>query len=106
MMVFRRAGFVESTKGKHGGYVLARPPQNITVGEVIRAVDGPLAPVATAAEIEKRIQRNDRHAGLYSVLLEVRNAISEILDKETLADVCEKTLELARSKSTSQMYYI
>jgi len=106
MMVFKRAGFVESTKGKHGGYVLARAPQDITVGEVVRAVDGPLAPLANAKEIERRIQREERHPGLYSVLLDVRNAISEILDHKSLADICTRSIELASSKQTRQMYYI
>jgi Rrf2 family protein len=106
MMTLKRSGFVESVKGKHGGYSLARRPEEITAGEVIRAVDGPLAPVITASEIEKRIRREDRHTGLYSVLLDVRNAISEILDHKSLADICTRSLELSRFKSTRQMYYI
>lgn len=106
MMTLKRSGFVESVKGKHGGYSLARRPEEITAGEVIRAVDGPLAPVITASEIEKRIRREDHHTGLYSVLLDVRNAISEILDHKSLADICTRSLELSRFKSTRQMYYI
>lgn len=106
MMVFKRAGFVESTKGKHGGYVLARPPHDITVGEVIRSVDGPLAPLANAQEIERRILREERHPGLYLVLLDVRNAISEVLDHKSLADICARSFELVRSKPEKQMYYI
>jgi Rrf2 family protein len=106
MMILKRSNFVESVKGKHGGYSLSRPPEEITVGEIIRAIDGPLAPVANAAEIEKRIHREDRHAGLYSTFLDVRNAISEILDHKSLADICAKSLELARSKPEKQMYYI
>lgn len=106
MMVLKQSGFVDSVKGKHGGYSLSRSPKEITAGEVIRAVDGPLAPIGTAKEIEKRIQRGDRHPGLYSVLLDVRNAISEILDHTTLADICEKSLEIMHSKSARPMYYI
>ena len=106
MMILKRARLVESVKGKHGGYSLARPPEEITLGEVIRVVDGPLAPLATAQEIKKQIQKDDRHPGLYSVLLDVRNAISEILDHKSLADICTKSLELARSRGTRQMYYI
>lgn len=106
MMVLRRSGLVQSTKGKHGGYGLARPPHEVTLGEIIRTVDGPLAPIGTAGEMEKKIQRNERHAGLYCMLLEVRNAISGILDKQTLADVCEKSREIAQERSTQQMYYI
>ena len=106
MMILRRARLVESVKGKHGGYSLARAPEEIILGEVIRVVDGPLAPLATAQEIKKQIQKDDRHPGLYSVLLDVRNAISEILDHKSLADICAKSLELARSRGTRQMYYI
>lgn len=106
MMVLKRNGFVESVKGKHGGYSLSRPPAEIKIGEIIRAVEGPLAPVGTAREIEKKIQKEEHHAGLYSILLDVRNAIADILDKKTLADVCEKSLELARQKPERQMYYI
>jgi Rrf2 family protein len=105
MMILRKNGFVESVKGNQGGYSLSRDPQDITIGEIIRAVEGPLAPIANAREIEKRIQRNERHAGLYCFLLDVRNAVSEILDKRTLADLCEKSAELCRSDS-SKMYYI
>lgn len=106
MMVFKRSSLVESVKGKQGGYSLSRPPEEITLGEVIRAVDGPLAPLANAREIERRIQKGDRHPGLYSILLDVRNAISEILDHKSLADICTKSLELSRSKTKRQMYYI
>ncbi|MBI4115847.1 MAG: Rrf2 family transcriptional regulator [Candidatus Omnitrophica bacterium] len=106
MMVLKRSNLVESVKGKHGGYSLSRSPEKITVGEVIRAVDGPLAPIANAREIQKQIQKVDRHAGLYVILLDVRNAISEILDHKSLADICNQSLEIARSKGTEQMYYI
>lgn len=106
MMVLKRNGFVESVKGKHGGYSLSRPPSEIMVGEVVRAVDGPLSPVGNVSEIEKRIQKDECHPGLYSVLMDVRNAISEILDHKSLADICTKSLELARSRPTRQMYYI
>lgn len=106
MMVLRQNGFVQSVKGKQGGYSLSRPPEKITLGEIIRAVEGPIAPIGTAAEIEKKIQICDRDAGLYSCLLDIRNAIAEVVDKKTLADVREKSLELARSEFSHQMYYI
>ena len=106
MMVFKRNRFVESVKGKHGGYSLSRPPSEITLGEVVRAVDGPLSPIATAEEIRSRIQKDERNPGLYAALFDVRNAISEILDRKSLADIRTKSLELLSAKSTRQMYYI
>ncbi len=105
MMVLKRHQFVESIKGKFGGYSLARSPKEITLGEVIRAIEGSLSPIATTPEMKKRTKQ-DKHPGLYFAFLEVRNAIADILDQKTLADVCEKSLELGGSKSMYQMYYI
>lgn len=106
MMLLKKTGFLQSTKGKHGGYSLSRSPKRITLGEIIRAVEGPLSPVGTVEEIKKRIRSEEQHPGLYHALLDVRNAIAEILDKKTLVDVCQKSLELTGSKSAHQMYYI
>ena len=106
MMMLKHAGFVESIMGKHGGYRLAHPPKEISLGEIIRAVEGPLAPLGTAAQIQKKIEKGESHPGLYCLLLEVRDAISNVLDQKTLADVCELSNEMMTSKSKSNMYYI
>ena len=106
MIGLKRARLVLSTKGKHGGYVLSRHPKEITLGEIIRVVDGPLAPILSAEEMEHRIEEDDKHAGLYTVLLDVRNAISTILDKRTLADILEISIERASAKRGGPMYYI
>ena len=106
MISLKKTGFIKSIQGKFGGYSLARSPKNITLGEIIRAVEGPLSPIGTVAEIKKQIRSEDQHPGLYCALLDVRNAIAEILDNKTLADICEKSLELTGSKSPHQMYYI
>ncbi len=106
MMTLKRNDLVLSTKGKHGGYSLSRPPQEIMVGEIIRVIDGPLAPIGSLKEMNRAIQKDERHPGLYSVLLDVRNAISEILDHKSLADICLRSQELCRSQGDRQMYYI
>ena len=106
MILLKKAGFIQSVQGKHGGYSLSRSPKEITLGQVIRTIEGPLSPLGTVTEIRKRIQSDSQHAGLYQAFLEVRDAIAEILDKKTLAEICEKSLELSGSKSPYQMYYI
>ena len=106
MTILKKAAIVQSLKGKQGGYSLSKSPKEMMLGEIIRAVEGPLSPLGTAEEIKGRIQKDERHAGLYMALLDVRNAIAEILDRQTLADICEKSLELASSRSAYQMYYI
>ena len=104
MMTLKQARLVQSTKGKHGGYLLARAPSKIMLGEIIRTIDGPLAPLETGEEIRKKIQKEERHPGLYFVLFDVRNAIAAIVDKTSLADVCEKSKDLSQRKNV--MYYI
>src|ERR1700759_1268319 len=50
LLELRNAGILQSKKGKGGGYALARPPAEITIGQIMRAIDGPLAPVSCVSE--------------------------------------------------------
>lgn len=106
MVALKRGGLIRSQKGKGGGYVLSRSPKEITLGEVIRLIDGPLSPIANAEEIKEMIRKGDRDSGLYSFLLEVRNAISDILDTATFEDLYVKNMELCRTKPQCAMYSI
>lgn len=86
----RKAGFVRSKTGKEGGYMLARPAEEIRVGHVIRVLDGPLAPIACASRTA--YQRcddcpNEKKCTVRLMMLEVRNAIATILDHRTLAEM-------------------
>jgi Rrf2 family protein len=89
MSELRRAGLVESARGKMGGYRLARPADLITFGEVIRLTDGPLA---LAPCVSRNFYRrcddcsDEATCTLRRVLARVRNEASEILDRTTLAD--------------------
>ena len=58
--------------------------------EVVRTMDGPLAPFGDAVELAHRVRTEPRHAGLFAVFLDVRNAAAAILDHTTLADVLER----------------
>ena len=94
LLQLKRSGFVTSRRGNEGGYALSKPPQEITLGEVLRVLDGPLAPLASAAELRELMERNPRQVGFYSVLIDVRDAVSRILDVTSLADVLERNREL------------
>jgi Rrf2 family protein len=89
MSELRHAGLVESTRGKLGGYRLARPADLITFGEIIRITDGPLA---LAPCVSRNFYRrcddctDEAACTLRRVLARVRNEASEILDQTTLAD--------------------
>src|SRR3954464_12911841 len=85
----RRAGLVEGVRGLHGGYRLTPRPAEITVGEVYRVLEGPIAPVECTAE-DYLPHSCEREAGCLSrnVWERVRNSISAVLDSTTLEDLC------------------
>ncbi|MFA5058199.1 MAG: Rrf2 family transcriptional regulator [Opitutaceae bacterium] len=98
MQLLKEAGLVESERGKFGGYRLARPAGKISVGQVVRLIDGPLAPIGCVSQsaYEKCSCPDETHCGLRMLMLDVRNAIASILDRYTLADVVEVTLRKMR----------
>jgi Rrf2 family protein len=98
MMVLKEAGLIESQRGKFGGYRLARPAGKIVIGQIVRLIDGPLAPIGCVSQTayEKCSCPDETHCGLRMLMLDVRNAITGILDRHSLADVVEVTLRKMR----------
>ena len=83
-------GLLESKKGKGGGYHLSRPPSTITVGSVIRIMEGPLAPLPCASETAFRpcAECQDvENCGTRIIMRQVRDAMASVLDKTTLSDL-------------------
>lgn len=93
MQQLREAGYVESVRGKHGGYRLAKAADKICIGTIVRLIDGPLAPIGCVSQsaYEPCNCPDEAHCGLRMLMLDVRNAIANILDRYTLADVVEVT---------------
>ena len=93
MQQLREAGYIASERGKHGGYRLAKPAAKITIGSVVRLIDGPLAPIGCVSQTayEPCNCPDEAHCGLRMLMLDVRNAIAAILDRYSLADVVEVT---------------
>jgi Rrf2 family protein len=98
LQLLKENGFVESARGKFGGYRLAQPMNEITIGRVVRLIDGPLAPIGCVSQTayEKCTCPDEEHCGLRMLMLDVRNAVAGILDRYTLADVVEVTLRKLR----------
>jgi Rrf2 family protein len=99
LLHLKRAGYVTSRRGNEGGYELSRAPAEIMLGEVLRVLDGPLAPLSSAAELREMMERNPRQVGFYSVLIDVRDAVSRILDDTSLADVMRRNNELRKDSA-------
>ena len=94
----KSAGYVVSRRGKFGGYSLGRPMNRIKFGEVIRLIEGPLAPIRCVSQTSyaRCSCPDEAHCGLRILMFDVRNAISTILDRYTLADIVEITLRKYR----------
>jgi Rrf2 family protein len=86
-------GILESKKGKGGGYLLSRPPSTITLGSVIRMIDGPLAPLPCASETAFRACPECQDVETCStriIMRQVRDAMAGVLDNTTLADLLRR----------------
>lgn len=94
----REAGLVGAKRGKYGGYFLKRPADTITMGSVVRLIDGTLAPIGCVSQCayESCTCPDEDHCGLRLLMLDVRNAIAGIMDRHTLADVVEITIRKIR----------
>ena len=93
LLSLKSNGIVDSKPGRGGGYHLAKKPELVTLGAVIRVIEGPLAPLPCASETAYRpcAECGDvRTCGTRLVMREVRDAVARILDRTTLADVCHR----------------
>lgn len=89
-------GFVQSRRGAEGGYRLARAPEQITVGEVMRYVDGPIAPVDCVSTTRPKECEFQGDCHFYGFWGRVRQAISDVVDRTTFADLVKEDRERKR----------
>ena len=90
LLELKNQGILQSKKGKGGGYFLGKNPDSITLGQVIRILDGPLAPLPCVSQIAYRKCEeceDEATCGIRMVMKEVRDATARILDGASLADV-------------------
>src|SRR4030095_13416799 len=108
LLDLKRKGILQSKRGKGGGYALSRPPSRISVGEVIRVLDGTLALLPCVSQTA--YQRCDEcidemTCGIRHVMKEVRDRTSEILDGTSLEDLTRRNAHITES-SQPFMYHI
>lgn len=91
LLELRRNGVVHSRKGRGGGYVLSRPAAEISVGRIIRCLDGPLAPIGCASKTAYRpcTDCTVARCQVRRTMQRVRDAMAEILDNTSLAEMRE-----------------
>jgi Rrf2 family protein len=91
LLELKNARMVESVRGAKGGYQLRRDSADIRLSEIMRLIDGPLAPFGDAEQLRVLIDRDLPHRALYQVFLDVRDAAAKILENTTLADLISGT---------------
>jgi Rrf2 family protein len=87
MLALKRAKYLRSLKGQHGGYRLAKPADKITLAEVIRLLDGALAPTESVSKYFYRSTPIEKEPNLIRVFIEIRDRILDKLENTTLADI-------------------
>ena len=99
LLDLRRAGILHSRLGMHGGYYLARPPDQVTIGHIVRSLDGTIAPIGCVSHIayERCSCPDEATCELRNVMLQVRNAIADVLDGITLDQLSQKSSDAALS---------
>jgi len=102
LLTLKNARIVASERGREGGYRLRRPPQEVFIGDVVRLIDGPLAPLGDAVELQRLVRTEARHPGLFDLFLDVRNAAAAIVDKSSLADVVERNRRVLSERAPSR----
>jgi Rrf2 family protein len=98
LLALKNARVVSSERGREGGYRLRKPPGEIFIGDVMRLIDGPLAPLGDVSELQQRVRTEVRHPGLFGLFLEVRNAAAAIVDRTSLADLLERDREVLAAR--------
>jgi Rrf2 family protein len=99
----KSAGLVQSKRGVAGGYRLKRAPQHITLAEIIRHIEGPLAPVSCVSEkyYEKCSCPDESRCAIRSVMKEVRDSIVQVMEATTLSHLAERARRLEQQPLSS-----
>lgn len=103
LLDLRNQGILQSRKGKGGGYLLARDPGDIFLGQIVRMLDGPLAPVPCASQtgyVRCTDCRNEEVCGVRLAMKEVRDATAKILDGTSIASLRRQVDAASLSRAT------
>jgi Rrf2 family protein len=105
LLTLKNTGLLHSKLGVGGGYYLAKPPKEITLGQIFRTLDGPVAPIKCVSQMayEPCGCPDEETCGLRLVMGDVRNAIADILDNTSLADVTKRQALLRKKLAVSQV---
>lgn len=104
LLALKGAGYVKSQRGAKGGYFLAKQPKEITLGEIVRLMEGPIAPITCVSRSCYQKCKEEASCVFRPVWEKVRNLTEEVVDKMNFAQMCKSFGE--KNKKTLSMYYI
>lgn len=90
LLTLKRNGFLQSRRGPDGGYQLAKHPSKINIAEIVRLMDGPIAPVSAVSKHYPKSTPIEKSEKLTALFAEVRNMVAEKLENVTLQDLASK----------------
>jgi len=105
MLVLKGAGLVESKRGLGGGFRLRRPPDQITVGQVLRLLEGPIEPIACSRPKHDGSCGEESSCAFREIWLKVSDAITGIVDQVTFSQIMQRTREI-QEQQTAIHYHI
>jgi Rrf2 family protein len=91
LLELKKAGILESKKGKGGGYFFKESPKDITMAKIMRLIDGPIAmlPCVSLYFYERCKNCDEKHCGLHESMIQVRDVTLKLLEKKTVADIAK-----------------
>jgi Rrf2 family protein len=105
MLVLKGAGYVSSRRGAGGGFALTRSPEQVTVGEIVRLIEGPIGPISCAQAAYDSDCGEEACCAFREVWVKVTECVSEIIDGVTFADIMRRVRDL-RVQKTGYTYQI
>lgn len=109
LLALKKAGILRSSRGKTGGYTLQVAPAGITLGDIMRAVDGPLTPLPcanSAAPVKCSGCPSLENCWLRTVMIEVGEGVAAVLDQISLAEICRRVAQSRHQDRHTLMYHI
>ncbi len=106
LLSLKNFGILASKRGVGGGYALNKPPKTISLGDVIRAIEGPLSSLYSLDRAGKSGIEDETSSALYSVMAEVGSAIRDIVNNVSLENIARRTLDLIEDKKGVLSYAI
>lgn len=96
LLVLKGAGYVQSKRGPEGGYLLSKMPKEITLGEIVRLMEGPTSPITCVSRSAYNKCNDERKCPFRGIWLEVKESIDKIVDNTTFEDMIKRVEEMKR----------